>query len=111
MRHRAGAGLEFDRSLHFRCSAGKGLPAPAPAANGVISGSVNADHGDVRAFRVRAKDTVHLISYTVFTNKAQYHIYNLPPSTYEVQVRETGTERLLIMYLRTRSQQMSSDLK
>jgi streptogramin lyase len=65
-------------------------PTPASASNGVISGRVTADQGDVRAFRVRAKDTVHLISYTVFTNKGQYHVYNLPPSTYEVQVREPG---------------------
>jgi hypothetical protein len=32
MRNRVGVGVEFDRPLHFRCSAGKGLPAPAPAA-------------------------------------------------------------------------------
>jgi streptogramin lyase len=65
-------------------------PASPPVANGVITGSVTADQGEVRAFRVRAKDTVHLISYTVFTSKGHYHIYNLPPSTYEVQVREPG---------------------
>ena len=65
-------------------------PASPPAVNGVISGSVTADRGEVRAFRVRAKDTAHLITYTVYTNKGQYHIYNLPPSTYEVQVREPG---------------------
>lgn len=68
----------------------EGRAAAPPVSNGVISGSVTADRGEVRAFRVRAKDTVHLISYTVFTNKGKYHIYNLPPSSYEVQVREPG---------------------
>ena len=62
--------------------------AAPPVSTGAISGSVIADRGGVTAFRVRAKDAVHLISYTVFTNKGRYHIYNLPPSTYEVQVRE-----------------------
>src|SRR3984893_721446 len=61
-----------------------------PAANGTISGTVTADQGEVRAFRVKAKDTVHLITYVVFTNKGQYHIYKLPPSKYEIQVMETG---------------------
>ena len=67
-------------------------PASEQAANGVISGSVTADRGEVKAFRVRARDTVHLISYTVFTSKGKYHIYNLPASSYEVQVREPGFE-------------------
>src|SRR6266478_2489049 len=61
-----------------------------PASNGAISGTVTADQGEVRALRVKAKDTVHLITYVVFTNKGQYHIYNLPPSKYEIQVMETG---------------------
>lgn len=61
-----------------------------PAANGTISGTVTADQGEVRAFRVKAKDTVHLITYVVFTNKGQYHIYKLPPSTYQIQVMERG---------------------
>ena len=61
-----------------------------PANNGVISGSVTADQGEVRAFRVKAKDTVHLITYVVFTNGGKYHIYKLPPSTYQIQVMEKG---------------------
>ena len=65
-------------------------PASDQAVTGVISGNVTTDQGEVRAFRVRAKDTLHLITYTIFTNKGKYHIYNLPPSTYEIQVREPG---------------------
>jgi virginiamycin B lyase len=64
--------------------------ASRASAAGVISGTVTADQGEVRAFRVKARDTVHLITYTVFTNKGAYHIYNLPPSSYQVQVMEAG---------------------
>lgn len=66
--------------------------ASSPVASGVISGSVTADQGLVRAFRVKARDTVRLITYTVFTNKGKYNLYNLPPSTYQVQVMEEGFE-------------------
>src|ERR1700730_17015106 len=74
----------------FLSRSGNARSATDATGTGVISGTVTADQGEVRAFRVRAKDTVHLISYTVFTNKGQYHIYNLPPSTYDVQVMERG---------------------
>ena len=77
-------------AMGFMSGLADGRQSSPATYNGVISGSVTADQGEVRAFRVRAKDTLHLISYTVFTNKGQYHIYNLPPSTYEVQVREPG---------------------
>jgi streptogramin lyase/mono/diheme cytochrome c family protein len=64
---------------------------PANTA-GVIAGSVTADRGEVRALRVKARDTVHRISYTVFTQKGRYAINNLPPSSYDVQVLETDFE-------------------
>ena len=60
------------------------------ADSGTISGAVTTDKGDARAFRVKARDSVHKIIYTVFTNGSRYQIYNLPPSTYEVQVLEMG---------------------
>ena len=60
------------------------------ADSGAISGAVTTDQGDVRAFRVKARDSVREIIYTVFTNGGRYQIYNLPPSTYEVQVLEVG---------------------
>src|SRR5262249_35828061 len=59
-----------------------------PSATGTISGRVSADRGEVRAFRVRARDTIHRITYTVFTTQGAYRIFNLPPSTYDVQVLE-----------------------
>ena len=62
---------------------------------GVIAGSVTADQGVVRAFRVKARDTVHRISYTVYTVAGRYQIFNLPPSTYDVQVVEDGFEPLV----------------
>ena len=60
------------------------------ATASVISGSVTTDRGVVRAFRVRAADTVHKITYTVFTNKGRYQIFNLPASRYDIQVIEEG---------------------
>ena len=60
------------------------------ADSATISGAVTADQGDVRAFRVKARDSVHKIIYTVFTNGGRYQFYNLPPSTYDVRVLEVG---------------------
>ena len=60
------------------------------ADSGTISGAVTTNQGDARAFRVKARDSVHKIIYTVFTNGGRYQIYNLPPSTYDVQVLESG---------------------
>ena len=70
------------------------LPAATAAqeatALGVVAGSVTADQGEVRAFRVKARDSVHRISYTVYTVRGRYQIFNLPPSTYDIQVIEEG---------------------
>src|SRR5262245_50595590 len=63
---------------------------PAGRAEGVIAGKVTADRGTVRAFRVKARDTAHKITYTVFTRKGAYQIFHLPPGTYEVLVLEEG---------------------
>ncbi len=59
---------------------------------GMISGTVTADQGVVRAFRVKARDTVRRITYTVFTNQGRYHLYNLPAGTYEVSALQEGFE-------------------
>ena len=67
--------------------------APVVAQNtdlGTISGTVSADQGDVRAFRIKARDSVHKIIYTVFTNDGRFQIHNLPPSSYEVRALEVG---------------------
>ena len=66
------------------------IMAQNPANQGVISGSVTADRGEVHAFRVKATDTDHRIAYTVFTRTGRFQIFNLPPSNYEVQVLEIG---------------------
>ena len=68
-----------------------GLPEPAAAAeSGSITGAVTADRGEVRALRVKARDTDRKVIYTVFTTGGRYTIYNLPAGTYEVQVLEIG---------------------
>ena len=62
------------------------------ALGGMISGTVTADHGVVRAFRVKAKDTGRRITYTVFTNKGRYQVFNLPTGSYEVSALQEGYE-------------------
>ena len=63
-----------------------------PGQNSVISGKVTADRGEVRAFRVKAQDTVRRITYTVFTNKGRYQIANLPAGSYQVSAVQAGYE-------------------
>ena len=62
---------------------------------GVIVGRVTVDAGEVRAFRVKARDTVRRVSYTVYTMDGAYQIFNLPPSSYDVQVIEAGFDTLV----------------
>ena len=62
---------------------------------GVIVGRVTVDAGEVRAFRVKARDTVSRVSYTVYTMDGAYQIFNLPPSSYDVQVIEAGFDALV----------------
>src|SRR5262245_45614321 len=52
--------------------------AQGSAGTGAIVGRVTADKGVVRGFRVKARDTVRRISYVVYTNKGQYHVYGVP---------------------------------
>src|SRR3984893_14607929 len=68
----------------------------ANATPGVISGTVTANRDyalsvasgkhipALYAVRVRARDAERHITYTVFTNKGHYEIYNLPPGTYQM---------------------------
>ena len=42
----------------------------------------------VRGFRVKVRDTVHRITYTVFTRAGRYRVPNLPASSFEVRVLE-----------------------
>lgn len=68
------------------------MAAQNPEASGAIIGSVTADRGQVVGLRVKARDAIHKIAYTVFTLKGRYQIYNLPPSTYELKVVEPEFE-------------------
>src|ERR1019366_6350663 len=56
----------------------------------MVCGSVTADKGTVRGFRVKLQDTVHRITYTVFTRAGRYEVSDLPPSHYAVQVLQEG---------------------
>jgi len=69
------------------------LRAQAQTTSGaVISGTVSIDHGRVAALRVKAKDTMRRIAYTVYTQKGRYNIYNLPAGYYEISILEEGIE-------------------
>src|SRR5262249_36837739 len=57
-----------------------------------IAGTVRMDRGDVVALRVKATDVVHAISYTVYTNRGRFAIYNLPTSEYQVRSIEPDYE-------------------
>ena len=72
------------------------------AASGVISGTVTANRDyalseasgnhipALYAVRVRARDAERHITYTVFTQKGHYQIYNLPPGTYQMSALQDG---------------------
>lgn len=60
--------------------------------SGQISGYVTVDHGQVLAFRIKAKDTVRKIIYTVFTHKNHYQIFDLPSGSYDVFALAKGYE-------------------
>jgi virginiamycin B lyase len=76
----------------FLFALGHSVVGQSSNATGTISGSVRADRGTVRAFRVKARDTVNRITYTVFTSRGRYQILRLPPSTYEITVLEPEHE-------------------
>src|SRR5580693_1093084 len=82
---------------------GLGGPAQAQSAQGgVISGTVTANRDyalseasgnhipALYAVRVRARDAERHITYTVFTQKGHYQIYNLPPGTYQMSALQDG---------------------
>ena len=72
------------------------------AQSGVISGTVTANRDyalseasgnhipALYAVRVRARDAERHITYTVFTQKGHYQIYNLPPGTYQMSALQDG---------------------
>jgi streptogramin lyase len=72
------------------------------AQSGVITGTVTANRDyalseasgnhipALIAVRVRARDAERHITYTVFTQKGHYQIYNLPPGTYQMSALQDG---------------------
>jgi streptogramin lyase len=64
----------------------------AQSVSGGIAGHVTVDDGEVVAFRVKARDALRRVAYTVYTVDGRYQIFNLRPGTYEVQVVESGFE-------------------
>ncbi len=67
--------------------------SPAPQAaegRGTISGSVTADQGTVKAFRVKAKNAERGVTYTVFTRAGKYRVPEALAGSYEVWVDQAG---------------------
>src|SRR5580692_950565 len=76
--------------------------AQAAQGSGVISGTVTANRDyalseasgnhipALYAVRVRARDAERHITYTVFTQKGHYQIYNLPAGTYQMSALQDG---------------------
>ena len=62
------------------------------SGHGSISGTVTANQGTVRAFRVKARDVAHGVTYMVYTKSGRYKVPELVPSTYEVRVFEDAYE-------------------
>ena len=88
---------------------GQARPQPAQAGEtvksvgtGAISGTVTANRDyalseasgnhipALYAVRVRARDNERHITYTVFTQKGHYSIYNLPAGTYQMSALQDG---------------------
>ena len=71
-------------------------------SSATISGTVTADRDyalsqasgkhipALVAVRVRARDVDRRITYTVFTDKGKYHIYNLPAGNYQMSALQDG---------------------
>jgi streptogramin lyase/spore coat protein U-like protein len=86
----------------FLSSAKSGLAQTTGEAGGTISGTVTANRDyalseasgnhipALYAVRVRARDAERHITYTVFTSKGHYQIFNLPPGTYQMSALQDG---------------------
>src|SRR5579863_6318539 len=88
--------------IAFLSWAASGRAQAQNAQGGVISGTVTANRDyalseasgnhipALYAVRVRARDAERHITYTVFTQKGHYQIYNLPPGTYQMSALQDG---------------------
>ena len=85
--HRFSATIVVAAALALLRVGGTGL---AQVQRGSISGTVTADQGEVRGFRVTAHNSQYKIWYTVFTNKGKFTIPQALPGLYDVTVLELG---------------------
>jgi streptogramin lyase len=72
--------------------AGDTTRAQSQSLRASLAGRVTADRGEVRALRVKARDTGRKVTYTVFTSKGRYQFYNLPAGTYDLRVLEDNLD-------------------
>jgi Carboxypeptidase regulatory-like domain len=63
--------------------------AQAPA-RGTIAGTVTADQGPVRGFRLTVHNLRHMIWYVVFTKDGKYTVPRALPGPYEISVLQAG---------------------
>src|SRR5579864_619276 len=69
------------------------IPSLASAqtpARGTIAGTVSADQGQVRGFRVTAHNLRAMIWYVVFTKDGKYIVPQALPGPYEISVLQDG---------------------
>jgi virginiamycin B lyase len=67
-----------------------GLGFAQTPARGTITGTVTADQGQVRGFRVTAHNLRHMIWYVVFTKDGKYTLPQALPGPYEISVLQDG---------------------
>lgn len=100
MRILLSAGVLIAAGLLFWVASGNAQSKDAATAE--ISGTVTANRDyalseasgnhipALVAVRVRARDAERHITYTVFTQKGHYQIYNLPPGSYQMSALQDG---------------------
>src|SRR5271166_1173095 len=67
-----------------------GLLHAQATARGSITGTVSADQGQVRGFRVTAHNLRSMIWYVVFTKDGKYAVPQALPGPYEISVLQDG---------------------
>jgi hypothetical protein len=67
-----------------------GLASAQTSARGTIAGTVSADQGQVRGFRVTAHNVRAMIWYVVFTKDGKYTVPQALPGPYEISVLQDG---------------------
>ncbi len=86
------------------------LRAQNAMERGTILGSVTADEGTVRGFRVTAHNLDYRVWYTVYTKDARYRIPQALPGSYEVSVVEEGYQSLVQKGILAPEQTLTADI-